>query len=82
MPEFVRHVRRRRHTKVWVSGEGISEQECSVCDISASGMKLISTLADKIPNRFTVRFNATSPNNGPCRVVWRKRSSIGVKFDR
>lgn len=82
VPKLVRRPRRRRQIKAWISGEGISNLECSVYDISGGGMMLVSKFADKIPNSFTVRFNATSPNNGPCRVVWRKASSIGVKFDR
>ena len=80
--QLTRSVRRRRYTTAWISGEGIPDHECSVCDISDSGMKVISKLADKIPDAFTVRFNATSPNNGPCQVVWRKHSSVGVKFVR
>jgi hypothetical protein len=82
MPKLVRVPRRRRRIKAWISGEGISNLECSVQDISEDGMMLVSKLVDKIPKTFTVRFNAMSPNNGPCRVVWRKSSSIGVKFDR
>jgi hypothetical protein len=80
--QFTRSVRRRRYTTVRISGEGIPDHECSVCDISDGGMMLVSTIADKIPDIFTVYFNSTSPNNGRCRVVWRKSSSIGVKFDR
>jgi hypothetical protein len=79
---YPRAVRRRRYTTAWISGDGFPEHECSVFDISDSGMKLISKLADKIPDSFAVRFNSSSPNNGRCRVVWRKGSSIGVKFDR
>ena len=79
---FARSTRRRRHITAWISGEGFSNHECSVCDISDGGMMVVSELADKIPDTFNVRFNATSPNNGRCRVVWRKGSSIGVKFDR
>ena len=82
MPKLVRAPRRRRNIKAWVSGEGVSNLECSVHDISENGMMLVTKLADKIPNTFTVRFNATSPNNGPCRVIWRSGSSIGAKFDR
>jgi hypothetical protein len=82
MAKIIRSTRRRRHIKAWVSGEGITNHECSVYDISDGGMMLVSKLADKIPNAFTVKFNAMSPNNGPCRVVWRSSSSIGAKFDR
>jgi hypothetical protein len=83
MPKLVRRTpRRRRHIKARIFGEGISDLECSVYDISDDGLMLISKLADKIPNTFNVRFNATSPNNGPCRVIWRSRSSIGAKFIR
>jgi hypothetical protein len=81
MPKLVRAPRRRRNIKAWVSGEGVTNLECSVYDISETGMMLVTKLADKIPNTFTVRFNATSPNNGPCRVVWRSGLSIGAKFD-
>ena len=83
MKKIARSVRRRRrYIRAWISGEGISNHQCSVSDISDSGMKLVSILADKIPDAFTVKFNATSPNNGRCRVVWRKSFSLGVKFDR
>lgn len=82
MKKFTRSVRRRRYTTAWISGNGISNHECSVFDVSDGGMMLVSMLADTIPDTFTVRFNATSPNNGRCRIVWRKGSSIGVKFVR
>lgn len=82
MKKFTRSARRRRYTKAWISGQGISNHECSVFDVSDGGMMLVSILANMIPDVFTVKFNPTSPNNGRCRVVWRKSSSIGVKFDR
>jgi hypothetical protein len=53
-----------------------------VSDLADGGMKVISILADKIPDTFTVKFNQTSPQNGLCHVVWRKNSSLGVKFER
>ena len=68
--------------KAWVSAEGIDKLRCSVFDVSDGGMKLVSILADKIPDTFNIKFNATSPNNGPCRVAWRGVSTLGVKFDR
>ena len=82
MPNLVRVPRRRRNIKALVSGEGVSKLECSVPDVSETNMMLVTKLADKIPNAFTVRFNATSHDNGPCRMVWRSGSSIGAKFDR
>jgi hypothetical protein len=53
-----------------------------VSDVSDGGMKVVSILADKIPDTFSVEFNPTSPRNGLCRVVWRKNSSLGAKFER
>jgi hypothetical protein len=82
MPKLVRAPRRRRYIKAWISAEGLPDLECSVCDISDGGMLLVSKLADKIPDTFTIKFNATSPNNGPCRVVWRNGSTVGAMFDR
>lgn len=82
MTKLVRSTRRRRYTTAWISGNGIPNHECSVHDISDEGMRLVSKLADKLPDEFKVKFNPTSPNNGPCRVVWRKSSSMGVKFKR
>ena len=81
-PKLVRAPRRRRHIKAWISGDGITNLEVLVSDISDGGMMLVSNLADKIPKEFTVKFNDTTPNNGPCRVVWRSGLPIGVKFDR
>jgi hypothetical protein len=79
---LARATRRRRYIKAWISGKGIANVECSVYDISDGGMMLVTKFADKIPNTFNVKFNATSPNNGPCHVVWRNGSTIGVMFDR
>ena len=82
MKRIARSPRRRRYIKAWISGEGFSSHRCSVSDVSDGGMKVISILADKIPDTFTVKFNPTSPQNGRCHVVWRKNSSLGVKFER
>jgi hypothetical protein len=82
MKKIARSARRRRHLKAWISAEGIPDHQCSVNNVSASGMNIVSMLADKLPKTFTVKFNPTSPNNGPCRVVWRKNFSLGVKFER
>jgi hypothetical protein len=43
--QFTRSVRRRRYTTVRISGEGIPDHECSVCDISDGGMMLVSTIS-------------------------------------
>jgi hypothetical protein len=82
MRRSARSARRRRYIKAWISGEGISNHQCSVSDVSDGGMKVVSILADKIPDTFTVEFNPTSPRNGLCHVVWRKNSSLGAKFER
>jgi hypothetical protein len=82
MRKSARSPRRHRYIKAWISGKGFASHECSVSNVSADGMKVVSTLADKIPDTFTVEFNPTSPNNGLCHVVWRKNSSLGARFDR
>jgi hypothetical protein len=82
MKRIARSARRRRYIKAWISGEGVSNHQCSVSDVSDDGMKVISIMADKIPDMFSVEFNPTSPKNGLYHVVWRKASSLGAKFVR
>jgi hypothetical protein len=82
MKRIARSARRRRYIKAWISGEGVSNHQCSVSDVSDGGMKVISIMADKIPDTFNVEFNPTSPKNGLYHVVWRKNSSLGAKFVR
>jgi hypothetical protein len=82
MKQIARSARRRRYLKAWILAEGIPDHECSVNNVSASGMNIVSMLADKLPETFTVKFSRTSPTIGLCRVIWRKNFSLGVKFER
>ena len=82
MPKTPRPVRRRRNIKAWISADGFDPLQCSVFNMSETGLQLISVLADKIPDTFNIKISRTSPNNGPCQVIWRRQHSLGVKYER
>lgn len=76
-----RVTRRRRRISAWISEGDLKKLECSVFDVSEGGMKLLTPMADRIPDDFNIQFSKTSPNNGRCHVQWRKNNVMGVRVE-
>jgi hypothetical protein len=54
--------------------------DCSICDISISGVALEITSPLDIPDHFDLVFKADGTHI-PCRVIRRDKERIGVTFD-
>ncbi len=51
---------------------------CRISDVSATGARLTTDHMDMLPDEFDLALNADIMRN--CRVVWRKKNQVGVKF--
>ena len=65
----------------WLSRiKGEQVRECTVWDESDSGMRLVVSRPDEIPDAFYVYTRLDSASRRHCRVVWRTDREIGVEF--
>jgi hypothetical protein len=51
---------------------------CTIADVSATGARLTTEYMDLLPDVFDLAMNADIMRK--CRVVWRKKGELGVKF--
>jgi hypothetical protein len=74
-----RDTRRRYDEPAWISVDGsFGVQECRVMDISPGGAQIHSQ--KPVPDTFVLTFSRRERRGRPCKVVWRKGHSVGVKF--
>jgi hypothetical protein len=65
----------------WLSRiKGEQVRECTVWDESDTGMRLIVSQPEEIPDTFYVYTRLDSASRRHCRVVWRTDQQIGVEF--
>jgi hypothetical protein len=53
---------------------------CVIADVSKTGARLTFRTAHDVPEMLELRLSKTSPASRRCRVVWRARDAIGVRF--
>jgi hypothetical protein len=53
---------------------------CVIADVSKTGAKLTFRSAHDVPEILDLRLSKTSPASRRCRVVWRQRDAVGVRF--
>ena len=74
--------RRRRDKAGWIAVNGaFGLQRCAVEDISTGGAQIIVARTDQIPDAFTLTFSPSARSGRACRVVWRRRGKLGVRFE-
>ena len=78
----------RRHLRVeWVSpgtivlGRGRRERTCIVANLSNGGVMLRGIAAGSLPDQFSLRLTPSKVAPRKCRVVWREKHEVGIKFD-
>jgi hypothetical protein len=71
---------RRRLLKSGTISFGGGAIDCTVRNFSGTGAALDVISPVGIPDHFTLLIGADNVNT-PCRVVWRKPSRIGVRFE-
>jgi hypothetical protein len=65
----------------WLSRfKGEQVRECTVWDESDTGMRLVVSRPEDIPDTFYVYTRLDSASRRHCRVVWRTDQQIGVEF--
>ena len=55
---------------------------CVLSDISDSGARVDVEDSSKVPDRFFLFLSSNGAARRVCRVVWRKPTQLGVKFER
>jgi hypothetical protein len=53
---------------------------CVIWDLSKGGVRLTAAHADALPDVFTLILGSDGQTRRHCRVVWKKKPYIGVKF--
>ena len=71
---------RRRLLKSGKISFGGGAIDCTVRNFSETGAAIDVTSPVGIPDHFTLLIDSDHIQ-GPCQVVWRKHSRIGVRFD-
>jgi hypothetical protein len=75
-----RPVRRKTDHDAWLTLDGsFAARKCKVLDLSPGGAKIKVEDSQFVQPRFLLKF-ARGGEGRPCRVVWRKGSTIGVEF--
>jgi PilZ domain len=71
----------RKHLQfpAWVEGAHNEPLECAVVDMTLKGARLRAPNA-ALPNEFTVLPDNKSSLKRRCRVIWRKRFTVGLEF--
>jgi hypothetical protein len=82
MQKDKRKSRRRaiRYTAWLVLGPAI-RHSCFLSDISETGARIDFEEPDAVPDRFLLWLASNGSARRTCRVVWREKQQIGVKFE-
>src|SRR6516162_2536656 len=85
MPGRARDLRRaQRKAKrqaAWIScGDTPALIPCVIWDLTDGGARLASARLNILPDLFTLNFTKDGKSSRFCRVVWRKKPHVGVKF--
>jgi hypothetical protein len=67
----------------WITLEGgFAARQCVVQDMSSSGAKIRIDDPNALPAKLQLAFTRDARTGRTCHVVWRRGSSVGVKFVR
>ncbi len=66
----------------WIAVTANQRLGCVVSDVSDSGARIDVQDAKAIPGHFVLLLSSNGAARRFCRVVWRKPTQIGVKFER
>jgi PilZ domain len=64
-----------------ILAEGEEPISCILHDISGSGGCLEVSESVQLPETFHLVPDDGEPSGYPCRIVWRKESRVGIRFD-
>ncbi|MGA8900086.1 PilZ domain-containing protein [Bradyrhizobium sp.] len=80
--KVLREQRRQLHKRLaWITvGDGASEHECHVLDLSSGGARIAMDDAMDVRDRFELTLVRGHHKRELCEVVWRRGKTYGVKF--
>ena len=65
----------------WISlDDGETRHECSVLDVAPGGAKITTDAAIDVRDRFGLTLAPEHSGRYECEVVWRRGTTLGVKF--
>jgi hypothetical protein len=75
-----RPARRKTNQDAWLAIDGsFATRKCKILDLSDGGAKLKVEDCQFVRSHVRLKFTHTEQGR-PCRVIWRKGSTIGVEF--
>jgi hypothetical protein len=74
--------RRPIHHSAWLALSAGEFRGCMLSDVSDTGARINVEDAETLPDRFFLLLSKTGAARRVCRVVWRKSSQLGVRFER
>ncbi len=66
----------------WLAVTASQRLGCVVSDVSETGARIDVQDSEAIPGHFVLMLSSNGAARRFCRVVWRKPTQIGVKFER
>lgn len=78
-----RGARKSVRQSAWITFDGgFAARPCVVLDLSAAGAKITVDDAGAAPGVFRLAFSRDAREGHPCKVVWRRQGTLGVRFIR
>ena len=76
-----REARKLLKQPAWITLDGgFAARHCLVQDISSAGAKITLAEATALPKTIRLAFSRDARTGRVCQVVWRRGTSVGVKF--
>ncbi|HET9536360.1 MAG TPA: PilZ domain-containing protein [Mesorhizobium sp.] len=73
--------RRKVNAPAWLRlGDGIAARECTIVNISSSGVQLRIDPAIRVADQFVFLKSRGEYPGRRCRVIWRRGANIGAEF--
>ncbi|EAQ35930.1 hypothetical protein NB311A_01120 [Nitrobacter sp. Nb-311A] len=78
-----RGARKSVRQSAWITLDGgFAARPCVVLDLSAAGAKIKVDDVAAAPGVFRLAFSRDAREGRPCKVVWRREGTLGVRFIR
>lgn len=76
-----REARKSLQQPAWITLDGgFAARRCLVQNISSAGARISLEEAASLPSTIRLAFSRDARTGRVCRVVWRRGTSVGVKF--
>ncbi|MBR1126577.1 PilZ domain-containing protein [Bradyrhizobium lablabi] len=76
-----REARKSMHQPGWITLDGgFAARPCVVQDLSSSGAKVTIDDPNTLPAKLRLAFSRDARTGRACEVVWRRGSTVGIKF--